>query len=109
MSKAMNLRSLLPITLTGLILAGLALSNGSQADDDHEQAQVMRASGDIVSLESVLDSLHGIREGRVIEAELEEKHGRYIYELELVDAEGTVWEYYFDARTGELLEHEQDD
>lgn len=111
MMNSANYKWLLPVSLTGIILTVLSLTTPSVAsdDDDHHHAHEMRASGEIVSLESVLETLKGIRQGKVIETELEEKHGQVVYELELVDADGLVWEYYFDARTGKLLKSEQED
>jgi uncharacterized membrane protein YkoI len=40
----------------------------------------------------------------VLEVELEEEQGHYIYEIELLDARGRVWNLEFDARTGRLVE-----
>ncbi len=46
---------------------------------------------------------------RLLELELEEKHGRYVYEVELLTVQGQVRELKFDASSGELLEDEEDD
>ena len=46
---------------------------------------------------------------RLLELELEEKHGRYIYEVELLTVQGQVRELKFDASSGKLLEDEEDD
>ncbi len=35
--------------------------------------------------------------------ELEHKQGRLVYELELLDEQGRVWEFYFDAASGEMI------
>ena len=45
----------------------------------------------------------------MLEVELEERHGGVYYEVEILDANGEVWEMYFDARSGELLGEEQED
>lgn len=42
---------------------------------------------------------------RLIEAELEQEHGRAVYELEILGSDGRVRERYFDAVTGEPLNH----
>jgi uncharacterized membrane protein YkoI len=47
--------------------------------------------------------------GEIIETELEREQGRYVYEVEILDSAGQVWEVKLDARTGELLEIEHDD
>lgn len=76
---------------------------------DHERATELRESGDILSLETILERAQKQHSGRVLEVELEEKRGRYIYEVEILDQDGTVWEMYYDARSGELLRVKQED
>ena len=45
---------------------------------------------------------------KLLEAELEEKHDVYIYEVELLTTEGVVRELDLDAATGELLKDKED-
>jgi len=45
---------------------------------------------------------------RLLEAELENKKDRLVYELEFIDEQGVVRELLFDARTGEALGEEDD-
>jgi uncharacterized membrane protein YkoI len=45
----------------------------------------------------------------VLETELEESGGGMVYEVEILDANGEVWEMKFDARSGALLGEEQED
>jgi len=45
----------------------------------------------------------------VLEIELDEDHGRTIYEIELLDEQGRVLELEVDAATGEILQQEYDD
>ena len=45
----------------------------------------------------------------MLETELEQKRGGYIYEVEMLDDNGEVWELKFDAASGELLEQELED
>jgi uncharacterized membrane protein YkoI len=76
---------------------------------DHEQARAMRKRGEIVPLQQILDQLPCPQRGRLIEAELEREHERWVYELEILDDRGVVHEHYYDARTGERLDLEDDD
>ncbi len=76
--------------------------------DDHDSAQRLQESGDIVPLEQILERALRIHPGRVIEVELE-REGRYrIYEIEIVDRHGVVWELEFDAGNGRLLENKRE-
>lgn len=82
---------------------------GSPGVEDHEQIRRLKESGRIRSLESVLEEIRRDYPGRIIEIELDDDDGRYIYELEVVDEQGIVWDLEIDARTGKLLEKKQDD
>lgn len=88
----------------GLALA-LLLSNGAFADDeeDHDRVHRLVQSGAIVPLEGILERLRAAQQGRMLEAELEEDGGRYVYEIEWIDDAGEVSEHEFDAATGEPL------
>ncbi len=87
----------------------LAMTSAIASEDDHDQAQRLLETGDILPLESLIEHARRLHPGRVLEVELETKGGRRIYEIELVDAAGIVWEIKFDAQTGELLTTERDD
>jgi uncharacterized membrane protein YkoI len=76
---------------------------------EHDAVRAIRQRGDILSLDSILQKARGEHPGRVLESELEQKDGRYVYELELVDDQGRVREVKFDARTGEVLREKQGD
>lgn len=47
--------------------------------------------------------------GKIEETELEEEYGRYIYRLEVRDAQGVQWDIELDASNGQVLKHQQDD
>jgi hypothetical protein len=79
------------------------------ADSDHELARKLRESGEILSLEQIVERARAVKPGEIIETELDRKQGRYVYEVEILDSAGQVWEVELDAKTGELLEIEQDD
>ena len=85
--------------MTGLVL--LVTCSGAIADDDHIKAKRLLELGDIVSMEQILNKVRQSHQGRVLEIDLEEKDGRYLYEIELVDSEGEVRKFYFDAKSGE--------
>ena len=61
-------------------------------------------------LESLLARVRERHPGAtLLEVELEGKHDRLIYELEVLSAGGQVRELEFDARSGELLHDEEED
>lgn len=74
--------------------------------DDHHTARELAANGRILPLRQVLDMAEGHQPGRFLEAEFEEDDGHYIYEIEIVDDKGMVWELEMDAMDGSLLKKE---
>jgi uncharacterized membrane protein YkoI len=83
----------------------------SRRESQHEQNAVrfVERHGDILSLDQILRKADAQHAGRVLESELGQKNGRYVYEVEVVDDAGRVWEMKFDARTGEVLKEKPED
>ena len=92
-----------------LLLCLLLPAVGSASSDDHDAAKRLRESGEIVSLEKLLTDVHSRHSGRVLEIKLEIERGQYVYEIEMVDDEGKVHEYYYDAGNGHLLWEESEE
>lgn len=94
-----------------LLIALLALCSLASARDlDQDEALQLRQQGVILPLEQLLQSALGRYPGaKLLEAELEEKHDRYEYEVELLTPEGVVREIKLDATNGALLKDEEDD
>ena len=95
------------LALPVFLLALAALP--SHADDDQALARELSRSGRILSLEQITQRALTVRAGRLLDIDLEEKRGRYIYEVEILDRQGKTWEIKLDARTGEVLHVEEDD
>lgn len=100
---------------TGLLWAGFTAADnerGTRPDEyesEHEAVRELMRQGDILPLEQILEQARRQHPGRVLETELERERGGYIYEVEMLDDSGEVWELEFDAATGELLKQEQED
>ncbi len=100
-----------PIVFGSVALAlfmALSPADTSFADDDHNIVKKLKESGDILPLEIIIKKATAKHPGRVIEAELEEKPGGYIYEIEILDKSGVVWELIYDAKTGKFLGKKED-
>jgi uncharacterized membrane protein YkoI len=101
----------------GLLVTGLGGGGSEHREheaDEHEEREhaAVRSTGEagaILSLEQILQTARQQHAGRVLETELEESRGGMVYEVEILDANGEVWEMKFDARSGELLGEEQED
>ena len=94
------------ITASGVLLILLA---ETVCYADSSEARKLVAQGEILPLEDILNRVKQLHEGRILEVELEQKHERLIYEIELITSQGLVWELYFDARSGQLIKSKQDD
>ena len=86
----------------------VVLSVPLYADDDHDEAKRLLESGDILALEVILKKAREIQPGKVLEVELERKKDKHIYEIELLNSEGSVFELKFDAKTGKHLSTEKE-
>lgn len=99
-----------PATLLTVPLALLlAATPAASRDLDQDEALRLRREGLILPLESLLQKAMERHPGaRFLEAELEEEDGIYVYEIELITADGVAREIELDARDGRLLKDEED-
>jgi len=103
----MNTR--LPVSLlaaTGLYAASLLTFAADAATPD--VAELIK-SGEIMSQEAIIKRATEQHPGKVTEAELERKAGRYVYEIDVVDGKGVKTELKLDAKSGEVLSSKIDD
>ena len=93
-----------------VILFLTVVSQVSARDLSQDQALKLRKEGKVLSSQTFIErALERHPKARLLELELEEKHGRYVYEVELLTVQGQVRELKFDASSGELLEDGEDD
>lgn len=69
----------------------------------NQEVEHLKALGPVVSLEDVIVKAKERQPGRMIEAEVDEHHGKVIYEIDILDDQGRVWELKYDVKTGEFL------
>ena len=73
------------------------------ADYDHDRVRQLRATGQILALETIIANHRHRHPGdQLLEAELEFEQGRYVYELKMLGSDGVVQKLEYDARSGEL-------
>lgn len=74
-----------------------------------DKALKLRDAGTIQSFEKLNASAVAKHPGSTVgETELEEKYGKYVYQLEVRDPQGVKWDMEIDAATGEVLGNHQD-
>lgn len=102
-------RSAYAVALLALVLAsGLALPPahaGERAHHgrDHERALEAVKAGKVLPLSVLLERLQRSHPGEVLELELESEHGRWLYEIKLLEPGGRVVKLEVDAQTGQVL------
>lgn len=107
MKRSRFFNALLRITL--LLNLGVWGASASWAEINHQEALRLKQTGAILSLEEIVARVRSLKPGIIIETELDFEKGRYVYEIEVLDPQGQVWEIELDAASGELLEIKLDD
>ena len=89
-----------------LFLLPLALAGGVALADpgDHDRARAALQAREVLPLGTVLQRVAQSHPGDVLEVELEREHGRWIYEVKLLQRGGALLKLAVDARTGEVLQ-----
>ena len=100
------LRRRAPLVLAALVwlvcsFAAAPAWSGSRGD--HERALQAVQSGQVLPLTTVLERLGREHPGQVLEVELEQGDGLWIYEIKLLTADGQLMKLKLDARTAEVL------
>ena len=96
-------RTILTMAATAALLAAPA-----RADDDHERVRAAREAGRILPLAELLARVGAEHRGEVLEVELEDVHGRLVYEIKLLRPGGRLAELLYDAATGEPVTENDD-
>ena len=96
---------LTPLFLISTIVLAFSYSH---ADEDHDKAYQLLRSGEVLPLEEILKISSKHVQGKILEVELEQEDKQLIYELEILDNKGIVWELKVDAKTGTLIRKDQD-
>lgn len=81
----------------------LSVPHASRGDDDHERARRAVQAGEVLPLRTILDRVARDFPGDVIETELDDEDGEFVYEVKLISPEGRVMKVYCDARDGRVI------
>lgn len=84
-------------------LALLAALSAHARDDDQDRALRAVQAGQVMPLPQVLDRLVRTHPGQVLDVELEDQRGAWVYEIRLLQPDGRRVKLDVDARSGEVL------
>lgn len=95
----------LPILLAAGTLgaAGIAFGDENEKNGKAEMADAAKVTAD-QAVKTALDKVPG----KVIEAELEKKHNKLVWEVEVLTADKKVMEVHIDADTGAVIDVEEE-
>ncbi len=102
------MKKLTALCISGALLMGAGLV---QAKDVSPAKTVeLSVSGTILAFDKLDQAALALHpQATILDIELEESYGRYIYQVDLRDAQGQEWEIEMDATTAEILKNRQDD
>lgn len=99
--------------LTALcVSAALMMAVGLAQAKDVSPAKIVElsTSGAILSFEKLDQAaLAQYPNASILETDIKETYGRYIYQVDVRDEKGQKWEIEMDATTAEILKNQQDD
>jgi predicted small secreted protein len=101
-----------PKSPTMLVLALLVLAPGTLMVADsafgEEHNKLKMAAEAKITIDEAIKTASEKLAGKIIEAELEKKHNKLVWEVEVVTAENTVMEVHIDAETGAVIDVEEE-
>lgn len=102
--KAPNRRRFVAVAAAcALLLAAVGGQLAARDARDHDRARRALEAGEILPLRTILERVSVEYPGRVIEVELEREDGRWVYEIKLLRAGGSLVRLEVDARDGTTL------
>jgi hypothetical protein len=103
------LGSMATILCVTAVLIGPAWSEGrGEGKKGKVKEAVEMAAAAKVTIDQAIKTASEKVSGKVIEAELEKKHGKLVWEVEVVTAENKVMEVHIDAETGVVIDVEEE-
>nr|WP_314565232.1 PepSY domain-containing protein [uncultured Pseudomonas sp.] len=96
--------------LTGLVAAGIIAFTAIQAQAvDPDKPLKVPATVTIIAFDQLEATALALHPGStLLDTDLDEKYGKYLYQVELEDTDGIEWEVELDALTGQVLKNHQE-
>ncbi len=92
------------ILTLAVVLATLDLAQPAQGQSDQQRALDAVSAGQALPLKQVLPGLRRDYPGQVLDAQLYERDGRWLYRIKMLAADGKVQALIVDARTGAVVD-----
>ncbi len=96
-----------PYAVTSALAIGMVLALGNPVWSDDKDGKVADLVKDAkITIDQAIKTALEKVPGTAVEAELEKKHGKTVWEVEVVGADGAVTEVHIDAATGTIIDTE---
>jgi uncharacterized membrane protein YkoI len=95
------------VAATSLLVGTPAWSDKGKKGEEEEGNVAELVKDARVTVDQAIKTATEKMQGTVVEAELEKKHGKTIWEVEIVGADGKVTEVHIDAGTGAVIDTEE--
>ena len=94
--------------MSSFFIITLLFFSPTLADDDNGDKAKLAAEAS-VSIQQAIETATAKAPGKVIEAELETEHNTIVWEVEIVTSEDKVVEVHIDAKSGNVIDVEEED
>ena len=102
-----NFRSAFAATVLGIALA-LPVSMPAQADDDIQEARQIARMANLIDPDRAMEIALAEKPGVMTDFDLDRERKGWVYEIEIVDAQGVEWEIELEGETGKVLKIKRD-
>ncbi|MBH0179550.1 MAG: PepSY domain-containing protein [Nitrospira sp.] len=94
----------------GIVLAAgtLAAAGAAYGDDNGQNGKAELAAAAKVTIDQAVKTASEKVSGTIVEAELETKHKKLVWEIEVVTVDKKVMEVHIDADTGAVIDVEEE-
>lgn len=107
-NEGFEIELLVVIVLILALIGTLAGPVAQASEASHDRARAALQAGQIVPLNEVLALLRAQGIGVILEIELEQHDGRWIYEVESLSPDGVISTHVVDAKTKAVLPYVDD-
>lgn len=90
-----------------VVLLTVLVSPPALADSEQDRARAAVQAGKVLPLKTLLERLEREHPGQVLEVELEQEDGRWIYEIKLLQPGGRLVKLELDAASGAVLRRKE--
>lgn len=106
-NRPVRLRSQPVLSTLAVVLATVLASPPVLADSEQDRARAAVQAGKVLPLKTLLERLEREHPGQVLEVELEQDDGRWIYEIKLLQPGGRLVKLELDAASGAVLQRKE--